>query len=90
MTGGQVDFDAPGMEGTEPEIEEAARQVIAARIEHEAAKTRLGALKDDLKGMLRETDDFKEHGKVIRKVAGATFTLKDKVVLTVSGGGSED
>lgn len=81
----QEAFDAPGMEGTEPELEEKAKEVIAARIEHEAAKVRLGNFKDELKVFLRETDDFKEHGKVTRTIAGKTFTLKDRSVLTISG-----
>ena len=89
---GQGTLPAQGMEGTEPELEEAARQVIAARLDHETAKVRLGAQKDTLKEFLRETDDFKEHGKVMRQIAGKTFTLKDRSVLTISGskGGDDE
>lgn len=86
-TAGQANFEVPGMEGTEPELEQAAREVIASRIEFEAIKARFGNHKDELKTHLRETDDFKEHGKVTRSVAGKTFTLKDRSVLTISGSG---
>lgn len=83
--GEQANFPVDGMEGTEPELEAAARELIAARIEHDAVKARLGNFKDEFKTHLRATEDFKEHGKGTRKVAGVTFTLKDRSVLTVSG-----
>lgn len=75
----QSNFDGEGFEGEDPELDRIARKVIDLREVERIAHKETGDAKDELKKKMLELE------KDNITVAGVTFKIRGRQVLTVSG-----